>query len=116
MLELRNVGGLKAEAAGLGFGVFAEGAFETELSFVFATFLLEGVDEEKVCAACGEDPAAISGDIETDDRLAKGGNVGFGIDPKTVEHADITFIGGDSNVSLLCGSSCREVVLGNILF
>ena len=116
MLELRNVGGLEAEAAGLGFGVLAKGAFKTELAFIFTTFLLKGVDEEKVCAACGENPAAIGGDIETDDGLAKGGNVGFGIDPEAVEHADVALIGGDSNVSLLCGSGCREVVLGNILF
>ena len=115
VLELGDVGGLQAEAAGLGFGVFGEGFFEAELAFVFAVFL-EGVDEEEVGAAGGEDPAAVGGDVEPDDGLAEGGDVGFGVDAEAVEHADVAFVGGDGDVAFLGGGGHGEVVFGDVLF
>lgn len=114
MLELGDVRGLQAEPARLRFRVFGEGLFEAELAFVFALFL-QRVDEEQVGSACGEDPAAVGGDVQADDGLAERGDVRFGVDAEAVEHADVALVGGDGDVALFgcCGGG--KVVFGNVL-
>ncbi|KXT07524.1 hypothetical protein AC579_189 [Pseudocercospora musae] len=53
--------------------------------------------------------------IETDDRVAKCRQSGLCVDPQAVEHANVTLVGGDSNVALLGRGSCREVILAGVL-
>ena len=107
--------GSQAQAAWLGFRVLGECLFEAELAFVLAV-LLEGVDEEDIGAAGGENPAAVSGDVEADDRFAERRDVRFGVDAETVEHANVALVGGNGDITLFCGSRSREVVFGDVLF
>ena len=106
--------GCKAQAARLRFRVLGKTAFEAEFTFVLAVFL-EGVDKEEVGAACGKDPAAVSGDVKTDYGFAKCGDGGFCPDAQPVEHAYVTFVGSDGNVAFFCCGSGGEFALSSIL-
>ena len=114
VLELRNVRGREAEAARLWLGVFGEGFLEAELAFVFAIFL-KRVDEKQVGTAGGEHPTAIGGDVKADYGFTESGDVGFRVDAETVEHTDVSLVGGDSNVAFFGRCRCREVVLRDVL-
>lgn len=63
VVELGDVFRCKGQATRLRFGIGSEGLLEAKFALVLARLLL-GVDEEEVCAAGRQDPAAISRDVE----------------------------------------------------
>lgn len=106
--------GCKAQAVRLRFRVLGKTTFEAEFAFVLAVFV-EGVDKEKVGTACGKDPAAVGGDVKTDDGFAESRDGRFCPDAQPVEHAYVTFVRSDGNVAFLSCGSGREFAFPGIL-